>query len=113
MVVGLHTTPALRDGRLGPNRIVQEPPVEEIYRRQCSACHGKEGRGDGRAARRYNPRPPDFTAPEGVVRLSDDELEGIVTNGRASMPAFKEVLSAEAITLLVGHIRELSRATGG
>lgn len=101
------------DATLDPDGVVQELPVEETYRRQCAACHGQEGRGDGRAARRYNPRPADFKDPEGVAKLSDDELVGIITNGRASMPAFGQVLSEEALALLAGHVRELSRPGEG
>ena len=61
----------------------------------------------------YNPRPRDFRDPEGVVKLSDDELVEIITNGRASMPAFGQVLSEEALTLLVGYVRDLSRRVEG
>lgn len=83
--------------------------MQETYRRQCSACHGAEGRGDGRAARRYDPRPPDFTDPEGVARLSDEEIIEIITNGRAAMPSFGDVLGAEAVSRLVEYVRDLSR----
>jgi len=94
------------DAELGVGR--QELSAEENYRRQCAACHGERGRGDGRVARRYNPRPPDFQDPEGIVLLRDDELQEIIASGRASMPAFDEVLSAPEITAVVAYIRVLS-----
>ena len=91
----------------------QEVPVTETYRRQCASCHGEEGRGDGRVARRYNPRPTDFRDPEGVAALSDEELLQIIAEGRGSMPAFDEVLPLEVLLDLVRHVRQLSMDSSG
>jgi len=88
--------------------LAQELPVEETYRRQCAACHGEKGRGDGRSARRYNPRPPDFQDPGGVVLLNDDQLLEVISGGRGAMPSFREVLSREAIAAIVAYVRVLS-----
>jgi mono/diheme cytochrome c family protein len=60
-------------------------------------------------ARRFKPPPADFQDPEGIVKLRDDELVTIITDGRASMPAFGDVLSEEVIAALVAYIRVLSR----
>jgi len=91
---------------IGPS---QEVPIEETYRRQCAACHGEHGRGDGRMARRFKPPPADFRNPQGVARLTDEELIEVITEGRASMPAFGDVLSEDVIAVMVTHVRELSR----
>jgi mono/diheme cytochrome c family protein len=56
---------------------------EEIYISSCIDCHGKEGRGDGVAATRLNPKPADFRS-ENVKELSDGELFYIITNGTTS-----------------------------
>ncbi len=53
---------------------------EEIYKTGCIDCHGDEGRGDGLAAARLNPKPSDFRA-EHVKDLSDGELFYIITYG--------------------------------
>lgn len=37
---------------------------EATYQKQCSACHGLEGKGDGKAAYLLYPRPRDFTSGE-------------------------------------------------
>lgn len=89
--------------------VVQEVPIEETYSRQCAACHGEHGRGDGRMARRFKPPPADFQDPEGVAKLTDEELVEVITDGRASMPAFGDVLSEQVIAVLVTYVRELSR----
>lgn len=90
--------------------VAQEASLEETYRRQCAPCHGEQGRGDGRMARRFKPPPADFQDPEGIVKLTDDELVEVITGGRSSMPAFRDVLSEEVIRRIVTYIRELSRA---
>lgn len=107
--------PAVADpshGRARPASVVgQEVPVGETYRRQCAACHGERGRGDGRMARRFKPPPADFRDPEGVAARSDEEVMQIIAEGQASMPAFGDVLSVDAIAALVTYVRDLSRDT--
>lgn len=101
---GLHAHSADADVRAA-----QEVPIEETYRRQCAPCHGEQGRGDGRMARRFKPPPTDFQDPEGIVKRTDDELVEIILNGQASMPEFGDVLSEEVVTELVAYVRDLSR----
>jgi len=101
------TTLAVRDGR-PITRVTQEVPIEETYRRQCAACHGEHGRGDGRMARRFRPPPADFQDPDGIVKLTDEELVEVITGGRASMPSFGDVLSEDVIVALVTYVRHLS-----
>lgn len=86
----------------------QEHPGEEAYRQHCTICHGQQGKGDGPAASAFDPSPPDFTAPESVVLLTDDELLEIVVKGRRAMPAFETVLEPEVLPMLVGYVRDLS-----
>ena len=86
----------------------QEHPGEEAYRRHCTICHGQQGKGDGPAASAFDPSPPDFTSPESVVILTDDELLEIVVKGRRAMPAFETVLEPEVLPMLVGYVRDLS-----
>jgi len=57
----------------------------------------------------FNPRPADFTDPEGVVKMTDDAVLEVITKGRASMPAFETILSEEVRRALVAYIRVLSR----
>lgn len=87
----------------------QEVPIEETYRRQCAACHGEQGRGDGRMARRFKPPPADFLDPNGIAKRTDEELVEVIIDGRASMPAFGDVLSEEVVAVLVAYLRDLSR----
>ena len=86
----------------------QEHPGEEAYRQHCTICHGQQGKGDGPAASAFDPAPPDFTSPESVVLLTDDELLEIVVKGRRAMPAFETVLEPALLPVLVGYVRDLS-----
>lgn len=91
-----------------PKLVDQEHPGEEAYRRHCTICHGQQGRGDGPAASAFDPSPPDFTSPESVVVLTDDQVLDIVVKGRRAMPAFETVLEPELLSMLVGYVRDLS-----
>jgi tetratricopeptide (TPR) repeat protein/mono/diheme cytochrome c family protein len=71
----------------------------ELYAFHCSACHGAEGDGVGRAARHLFPRPRDFRSERfrlvstlnGVPTLAD--LERVTRLGMpgTSMPAYDEL----------------------
>ena len=82
----------------------------ELFRVNCSMCHGNEGLGDGRVsaflvAYGYI-SVPNLTA-DGVVAKSDGDVYGILTNGINVMPTFKNLLSPSDRWLLVDYIREL------
>lgn len=83
------------------------------FRTYCVLCHGAEGKGDGRAARMYTPRPANLT----VSPFNDTYKEMIIRGGGASvgrsafMPPWGEELTDEQIRDVVAYLREL-RKTG-
>jgi mono/diheme cytochrome c family protein len=83
------------------------------FRTYCVLCHGSEGKGDGRAARMYTPRPANLT----VSPFNDTYKEMIIRGGGASvgrsayMPPWGDELSDEQIHDVVAFLREL-RKTG-
>lgn len=84
----------------------------ELFRVNCSMCHGAQGLGDGRVsdflvAYGYIPAP-DLTT-EGTAAKTDGDLYGILTNGINVMPIFKNLLSPSDRWLLVDYIRELQQ----
>jgi len=88
---------------------------KEIFKRQCVACHGESGEGNGPAAVAFNPKPIDLTdanttldVGKSLGELTDDELAKILTDGKGSMPAFGALLSPDDIKSLVAYIRSLS-----
>jgi mono/diheme cytochrome c family protein len=85
-----------------------------LYTANCVLCHGEGGRGDGRAAKLYNPRPADLTAST----RSDTYKATIIRKGGAFvgrsmvMPAWGTELSDAQIQDLVAYLRVIARPAG-
>jgi mono/diheme cytochrome c family protein len=83
------------------------------FRTYCVLCHGATGKGDGRAARMYTPKPANLT----VSPFPDQYKEMIIRGGGVSvgrsafMPPWGDELTNEQIHDLVAFLREL-RKTG-
>ena len=83
------------------------------FRTYCVLCHGAEGKGDGRAAKMYTPRPANLT----VSPFNDAYKEMIIRGGgtavgrSAYMPPWGEELTDEQIRDVLAFLREL-RKTG-
>ena len=83
------------------------------FRTYCVLCHGVSGKGDGRAARMYTPKPANLT----VSPFPDQYKEMIIRGGGVSvgrsafMPPWGDELTNEQIHDLVAFLREL-RKTG-
>lgn len=104
-------------GPIGQDR--SKPPAssaEELYGKECSACHGANGDGRGRAARHLFPRPLDFCS--GGFRLTStfngvptaDDLDAVTRQGipGTSMPAFEE-FTLDQREVLVDEVLRLHR----
>ncbi|MBI4617415.1 MAG: c-type cytochrome [Planctomycetes bacterium] len=89
---------------------------ETIFAKQCAACHGDKGNGDGHAAFLLYPKPRNFAL--GRFRListenrvpTDRDLFTTITNGMpgSAMPPWS-YLSVQDRWALVFHVRRLSR----
>lgn len=81
-----------------------------LYERNCSGCHGMEGKGDGQTGIDLGVQPRDFAAggfsfgntPEDLFRTISAGIPG-----RSVMPAFGGLLTEEERWLIVGHLRTL------
>ena len=91
---------------------------EALYARQCAACHGERGRGDGPNARYLPTRPAAHANSEQMSARSDDRLFDAIYGGgyplgkSVMMPAFGETLTRGEIWRLVGHLRMLCACVG-
>ncbi len=95
-----------RPGRLG----------RKTYDKQCQACHGPEGDGEGEAAYLLYPRPRDLTS--GEFRLvstwdsvpTDEDLFGAISRGMpcSAMPSWSH-LPEKTRWGLVHYVKTLSR----
>ena len=92
-------TPALRADSL-----------EEVYAKNCLACHGKDGKGNTPAGRKVGAK--DLT----VSKTSHVEVEKQIFDGKldpkgvAKMPAFRGKLSDEDIKGLATYILRFRKA---
>ncbi len=77
-----------------------------LYKSRCASCHGADGKGDTAVGKSMHLRS--LASPE-VQKESDQELTGIIADGKGAMPGYKDKLSAEQVKDLVGYIRELGK----
>jgi putative copper resistance protein D len=79
-----------------------------LYARECAACHGPSGAGNGPAARALSPPPPDLRAHHAALHTAGD-LFWWITHGLRAMPAFGHLDAAERWSL-VNFVRALGAA---
>ena len=82
------------------------------YVKNCAACHGEGGRGDGPAAGVMKPPPRDHTDAAYMSTLSDKDIADIIRmggalKGKPLMPGAPQI-NGEELTALVAHVRSLA-----
>jgi mono/diheme cytochrome c family protein len=85
---------------------LQATPGEDTFKAKCAACHGQDGGGNTPMGQRMKVR--DLRSAE-VQKQSDDELAGIIANGKPPMPGFAKSLDKTAIHNLVLYIRSIAQ----
>jgi cytochrome c6 len=66
-----------------------------VFHGKCTRCHGADGRGKAI-----------FNTPSMITsKLTAAEMEKVIANGRAKMPAFKAQLSDEEIKGVAAYIK--------
>lgn len=89
-------------------------PGRELYRENCAACHGPQGRGDGPGMGALPVKPANHTDPAAMSVLTDAYLFKVIAEGGSGvgrspfMPAWEEQLTESQIASLVAYIRTLS-----
>lgn len=110
------------------SRYLQAPPGvssegRKLFVTMCTACHGPEGKGDGRYAdtlfTRNRIRPRDLTDSLYFSGKKDSELFATISLGggyfhkSSFMPIWSVTLTPEQIKNLVNYVRSLSRTAPG
>lgn len=82
-----------------------------IYQRECSLCHGADGRGDTEVAKVLNPPPRNFSDPIVMARLDDGRVYMAIYRGRpgTAMGGRGELLAPAEIIDVMRYIRTLVR----
>jgi mono/diheme cytochrome c family protein len=78
-----------------------------MYARECRACHGSAGHGDGSKAAELRPRPTDLTSPR-CSEQPDGALFWKISEGRKSMPGFDGLLETNERWDVVNYLRSLA-----
>ncbi len=81
---------------------------KEIYEQMCVLCHGLNGQGNGEAGLTLEPHPANFLALN-VQNQTDGAIFWKITNGKAPMATYFEILNDDQRWKLVNYIRELKR----
>ncbi|MBC7846424.1 MAG: c-type cytochrome [Flavobacterium sp.] len=79
---------------------------KEIYDQMCVLCHGIQGKGNGEAGLTLDKKPANFLALK-VVNQTDGNIFWKMTNGKAPMASYEELLTDDQRWKLVNYIREL------
>ncbi len=75
-----------------------------IYKTKCATCHGATGAADTGMGKTLKLRA---LGSAEVQKLTDEELNTIITKGKGKMPAYGTKLSVDDVKGLVKFIRTL------
>ncbi|OOG72729.1 c-type cytochrome [Flavobacterium sp. A45] len=81
---------------------------KEIFNQMCVLCHGEKGQGNGEAGLTLQPHPANFLALN-VKSQTDGAIFWKITNGKAPMASYFELLTDDQRWKLVNYIRELEK----
>lgn len=82
---------------------------------KCAACHGKDGKGQGPAAKAMKIKTTDWTDKAAMEKLKDNFLKEIIGKGGKAvnkskrMPAYSKKLKPEDIQDLIAYIRSFAK----
>ena len=78
----------------------------DTYKAKCQMCHGADGMAGAPAGKSTKARP--FNSPD-VMKMSDDDLIAVTTNGKNKMPAYKGKLTDAQIKEVIAYIHTLQK----
>lgn len=81
---------------------------QDLYNKNCAACHGKTGAGDGPKAKGLKTRVPNLLAAESL-KQTDGELFYKTKTGRGDMPKYEGKIDDKGIWQTVNYIRSLKK----
>ena len=88
---------------------------QALFARNCAACHGTSGRGDGASAAGFATKPADLTDGRQMNGLPEAFLRNIIENGgpaeglAPTMPPFKTLLSPAQTSQVIAYVRSLAQ----
>jgi len=77
-----------------------------LYKSKCAMCHGPDGSGQTPMGKSMKLK--DLRSAE-VQKLTDKELNALISDGKGKMPAYKTKMSQAEIDAVVGFIRSIKK----
>lgn len=85
----------------------------DVFRLNCVACHGQQGKGDGNLAKLFGVKMVDYTS-KSQLDIADEALIHTISMGRGQfMPSWFGQLSADQIRDAAAYVRTLYKPAGG
>jgi high-affinity iron transporter len=99
--------PAEFAGKVNPLGADAATAGAEIFKNNCTACHGEQGHGDGPAGTALSPAPKNL--PKLAATVGDDYLFWRISTGKegTSMVAWRDVLTDEQIWQVISFVHTL------
>jgi mono/diheme cytochrome c family protein len=103
------TVPPEYAGKTNPLDASAATEGADVFKANCVACHGEQGKGDGIASGSLDPKPANLG--EVVKQVGDDYLFWRISEGKpgTSMVAWKGVLEEEQIWQVITFIHTLNK----
>lgn len=107
----MHSTPRNYAGYINPVPTSANTLAlgARLYGKNCAACHGEAGRGDGPAGRQLRPRPANLQQLARMPMATDAYLFWKITEGGQTpdspMPPFGEVLTERERWSIAAYLR--------
>ena len=79
---------------------------QELFKANCTMCHGEKGQGDGPLAASLTPKPASINK-QTIGGQTDGELFWKISEGKPPMPAFKTSIPEKDRWAIVNFIRTL------
>jgi mono/diheme cytochrome c family protein len=106
------TTQSAAKSGASPAKAVSIDHGRDLYKVNCTPCHGEQGKGDGPAAAAYNPKPRNHTDAAYMSKLTDEDIAKVIQYGGAmkGMPMMPSnpVLKGTDLAAVVAYTRSLS-----
>jgi mono/diheme cytochrome c family protein len=84
--------------------IAEDGPA--LYKAKCAGCHGATGAGDTSVGKSLKVTP---LSNAGVQKLTDADLQKVITAGKGKMPAIGKTFTAEQVKALIAVIRSFAK----
>jgi len=80
-----------------------------VYDKNCAACHGVGGQGDGRMGEELTPKPSNLVDPDWKHGSADGDIYNVIHNGAigTGMKAYGRKLTTHQIWDVVNYVRSI------